>query len=415
MFYRTSSREVKRLDSMLRSLLYSHFSESLSGLATIRAYGETDRFIRDNAYYMDLEDRAYLLSATNQRWLSIRLDFLGACLVFAVAIMSAKGGGGLTPSQIALCLTYLTSITQVLGMVTRQSAEVENNMNAVERVLWYADVTSLPQEAAHDVPATRPPKTWPHEGSIQFENAVMSYRPGLPPVLKGLSMSIDAGEKIGIVGRTGAGKTSITVALFRLVELSSGRIKIDDIDISTIGLNALRSQIAIIPQDPVLFSGTLRTNLDPFNLHEDAVLWDALSRACVVGNDHSEGKQRLTLDSVIEEEGQNLSVGERSLISLARALVKNIVVLDEATAAVDLETDSKIQQTIHREFAGKTLLCIAHRLRTIISWDRILVMNAGEIEEFDTPLNLYDKQGTFRDMCEKSSISREEILRANQA
>nr|XP_018264326.1 uncharacterized protein I303_02491 [Kwoniella dejecticola CBS 10117]OBR86484.1 hypothetical protein I303_02491 [Kwoniella dejecticola CBS 10117] len=417
LFYRTSSREVKRLDSMLRSLLYSHFSESLSGLATIRAYGETDRFIKDNAYYMDLENRAYLLSATNQRWLSIRLDFLGACLVFAVAIMSAKGGGGITAAQIALCLTYLTSITQVLGMVTRQSAEVENNMNAVERVLWYADAKSLPQEPAHVIPSTQPEESWPREGAIEFKDVVMSYRPGLPPVLKGLSMSVCAGEKIGIIGRTGAGKTSITIALFRLVELSSGSIQIDGEDISKVGLNALRSRIAIIPQDPVLFSGTLRTNLDPFDLYEDATLYDALTRSCVITSQGDNDHKRLTLDSVIEEEGQNLSVGERSLISLARALVKNskIVVLDFTNIPVDLETDSRIQQTIHREFRGKTLLCIAHRLRTIISWDKILVMNAGEIEEFDTPLRLFDTDGLFRSMCEKSSITREDIVQARQA
>nr|XP_019012361.1 uncharacterized protein I206_03208 [Kwoniella pini CBS 10737]OCF51142.1 hypothetical protein I206_03208 [Kwoniella pini CBS 10737] len=419
LFYRTSSREVKRLDSMLRSLLYSHFSESLSGLATIRAYGETDRFIKDNAYYMDLENRAYLLSATNQRWLSIRLDFLGACLVFAVAIMSAKGGGGLTASQIALCLTYLTSITQVLGMVTRQSAEVENNMNAVERVLWYADATSLPQEPAHVIASTQPTESWPQDGAIEFKDVVMSYRPGLPPVLKGLSMDVRAGEKIGIIGRTGAGKTSITVALFRLVELTSGRIAIDGEDISKLGLNALRSRIAIIPQDPVLFSGTLRTNLDPFDLHQDATLYDALTRSCVITSQGENDNKRLTLDSVIEEEGQNLSVGERSLISLARALVKNVSTFgtfhDLADVLVDLETDSRIQQTIHREFRGKTLLCIAHRLRTIISWDRILVMNAGEIEEFDTPLNLFDTEGLFRSMCDKSNITRGDIVRARQA
>ncbi|WVQ83494.1 hypothetical protein IAT38_005635 [Cryptococcus sp. DSM 104549] len=433
MYYRTSSRELKRLDSMLRSLLYSHFSESLSGIATIRAYGETDRFIKDNAYYMDLEDRAYLLTATNQRWLSIRLDFLGACLVFAVAIMCAKGGGGLTASEIALCLTYLTTITQVLGMVTRQSAEVENNMNAVERVLWYSDAKSLPQEPAHYVPATQPKETWPGSGKISLENVVMSYRPGLPSVLKGLSLDIRGGEKVGIIGRTGAGKTSITVALYRLVELTSGKITIDGTDISTLGLHALRSRIAIIPQDPVLFSGTLRSNLDPFGVHDDATLYDALHRSRLLGlngntetgvggasdagtEDEKAGGQKYTLDTPVEEEGSNLSVGERSLVSLARALVKDskIVVLDEATAAVDLETDAKIQETIHREFAHKTLLCIAHRLRTIISWDRILVMNAGQIEEYDTPLTLFDSGGMFRSMCDKSNISRDEIVRARQ-
>lgn len=227
------------------------------------------------------------------------------------------------------------------------------------------------------------------------------------------------GEKVGIIGRTGAGKTSITVALFRLAELSSGRITIDDVDISTLGLKDLRSSIAIIPQDPVLFSGTLRSNLDPFEQYDDARLYDAMKRACLDGEiaDESGSRKRFTLDMAIDDEGSNLSIGERSLVSLARALVKDapIVVLDEATAAVDLATDSQIQETIRSEFGGKTLLCIAHRLRTIISWDRIVVMNAGEIEDFDTPLTLYDNEhGLFRTMCDRSNITREEIIRARK-
>ncbi|EIW69200.1 hypothetical protein TREMEDRAFT_44369 [Tremella mesenterica DSM 1558] len=426
MFYQASSRELKRLDSLLRGLLYAHFSESLSGLATIRAYGEKARFIKDNTYYMDLEDRAYLLTTTNQRWLAVRLDLLGGCMVFAVGIMAAKGGAGLLPSQIALCLTYMTSLVQIFGQVVRQSAEVENHMNAVERVLFYSEPTSLPQEPPHLIPATQPADSWPEHGAIDFEDVVMSYRPGLPAVLKGISMSIREGEKVGIIGRTGAGKTSITVTLYRLVELTSGRIIIDGVDISKLGLNTLRSRIAIIPQDPVLFSGTLRSNLDPFDQHPDATLYDALRRACLIEDDAESmtektpgrtSQGRFTLDMPVEDEGMNLSVGERSLVSLARALVKNaqIVVLDEATAAVDLETDYKIQQTIHREFKGKTLLCIAHRLRTIISWDRILVMNAGQVEDFDTPLTLFDAGGMFRSMCERSGITREEIEKARAA
>lgn len=412
-FYRTSAREVKRLDGMLRSLLYSHFSESLSGLATIRAYGETDRFIHDNCYYMDLEDRAYLLTASNQRWLAVRLDFLGGLLVFAVAIMAVKGGGGLKASEIALCLTYMTQITQILGMVTRQSAEVENNMNAVERIRYYSD-GSVPQEASYEEDEVKPPPDWPAQGAISFTNIVMSYRNGLPAVLKGISADIQPGEKVGIIGRTGAGKTSITVALFRLAELTSGKITIDGQDISKLGLRTLRSHMAVIPQDPVLFSGTLRSNLDPFDQYTDAVLYDAMKRAKLT--EERDGKPRYTLDMAIDDEGSNLSIGERSLVSLARALVKDsrIVVLDEATAAVDMETDAVIQSTIRKEFGAKTLLCIAHRLRTIISWDRILVMDAGEIESFDSPVNLFDAGGLFRLMCERSSISREEILRARR-
>lgn len=294
-------------------------------------------------------------------------------------------------------------------------------MNAVERIQQYAGGT-IPQEAAYDIP-DEPGKEWPSEGVIDFEDVVMSYRKGLPPVLKGISAQFNQGEKVGIIGRTGAGKTSITVALFRLAELTSGRVTLDGVDISSIGLKRLRSAIAIIPQDPVLFSGTLRSNLDPFDEHTDAQLHDAMQRACLLDHDtptetvgEPERRKRFTLDMAIDDEGSNLSIGERSLVSLARALVKDaqIVVLDEATAAVDLETDAKIQLTIRREFAHKTLLCIAHRLRTIISWDRILVMDAGEIADFDTPLALFDKGGHFRSMCERSRITREEIVRARQ-
>lgn len=311
LYYRTSARELKRLDSLLRGLLYAHFSESLSGLATIRAYGEQDRFVRENAYYADLNNRSYFLTTVNQRWLSVRLDALGSLIVFSVAVMAASGGGGISPAEIGLTLTYMTQLVQVLGMCTRQLSEVENNMNAVERLLAFS--TSLPQEASHIEPA---PDGWPREGSIRFEDVDMSYRPGLPTVLKQVSLDIAAGERVGVVGRTGAGKSSITVALFRLCELSGGRISIDGVDIASIGLDALRRNVAIIPQDPVLFSGTLRSNLDSFGVYTDAELHDAMKRAHL--------SERFALDTVIADEGSNLSVGERSLVSLARALVKRV-------------------------------------------------------------------------------------------
>jgi len=228
--------------------------------------------------------------------------------------------------------------------------------------------------------------------------------------------------------RTGAGKSSLMLALFRIVELSGGSITIDGIDISTLGLKDLRSKISIIPQDPLLFSGTIRSNLDPFSRHDDTELWDALHRSCLIDSgapkkessssdgvtseQSSTSTSRHDLDSVIESEGANLSVGERSLLSLARALVKDckVVVLDEATASVDLETDSKIQHTIQTEFKDRTLLCIAHRLRTIISYDRILVLNEGIVAEFDTPYNLFKIEGGFfRGMCERSNISWKDI------
>ncbi|KAG2017864.1 ATP-binding cassette transporter [Coprinopsis cinerea AmutBmut pab1-1] len=428
-FYRASARELKRLDSVLRSSLYSHFSESLSGLATIRAYGESQRFIAENQSRVDVENRAYWLTVTNQRWLGIRLDFLGSLLTFIVAMLTVGTRFTISPAQTGLVLSYILSVQQAFGWMVRQTAEVENNMNSVERIDYYAK--DIEQEARHQIPETKPDDSWPKEGRVELRNVFLSYRPGLPAVLKGLSMDIKAGEKIGIVGRTGAGKSSIMTALYRLVELSSGSIIIDDVDISEIGLFDLRSSLAIIPQDPLLFSGTLRSNLDPFNQHGDSVLWDALKRAYLVDtpqrvavapeddSPNASGTQtpmnRFTLDTVIEDEGANLSIGQRSLVSLARALVKNakIIILDEATASVDYETDRNIQDTIAYEFKDRTILCIAHRLRTIISYDRICVLDAGQIAEFDTPEDLYkNTNGIFRGMCERSSITLEDILEA---
>ncbi|KAF9268335.1 hypothetical protein L218DRAFT_954696 [Marasmius fiardii PR-910] len=437
-FYRTSAREFKRLDSILRSELYAHFSESLSGLATVRAYGESDRFLKENEKRIDIENRAYWLTVTNQRWLGIRLDFLGALLTFSVALLTVGTRFSISPAQTGVVLSYILSIQQAFGWLVRQSAEVENNMNSVERVVYYAE--HVEQEAAHELPGDKDVGAWPKEGKVEFKDVVMNYRPGLPPVLKGISFSIAPGEKVGIVGRTGAGKSSLMTALYRIVELSGGTIDIDGRDISKVGLKELRTGLSIIPQDPLLFSGTLRTNLDPFSLHDDARLYDALKRSYLVESESSKAKDedastiitdegthtrthtptgatKFTLDTVVEDEGNNLSIGQRSLVSLARALVKDtkVLILDEATASVDYETDRKIQDTIAHEFKDRTILCIAHRLRTIISYDRICVLDAGQIAEFDTPANLYEKSGIFRGMCERSGISLEDIKMAKKA
>ncbi|KAH8915903.1 ABC transporter [Atractiella rhizophila] len=448
-FYRSSAREIKRLDNLLRSSLYAHFSESLSGMATIQAYGETSRFIALNEHWMDMENRAYYLTICNQRWLGIRLDFLGALLTISVALLAVGlSKGTVSPSQTGLVLTYVVSISQMLGFFIRQTAEVENDMNSVERLIYYAK--SLEQEAPAVIEDKKPEKSWPEEGKVEFERVVMSYRPGLPIILKGISFTVEGGQKVGVVGRTGAGKSSIMMALFRIVEISSGKISIDGKNISEMGLNDLRDNIAIIPQEALLFNGTVRSNLDPFNEYDDARLWDALKRAWLVEGDkvdeskrqsilkeplegedvkEKEGeegkakeegekkekpKSRFHLDLVIEDEGLNLSVGERSLVSLARALVKDskIILLDEATAAVDYETDSRIQTTIRTEFEDKTLLVIAHRIRTIIGYDKILVMDNGAVAEYDNPENLYKQGGIFRSMCEQSQISIDEIMKA---
>ncbi|KAF9266173.1 hypothetical protein L218DRAFT_897134 [Marasmius fiardii PR-910] len=428
-FYRASARELKRLDAILRSSLYSHFSESMSGLTTIRAYGESPRFRHENATRTDLENRAYWLSVSNQRWLSVRLDFLGSVMVFAVAILAVGTRFNTSPAETGAVLSYMLVVQQVFGWAVRQSAEVENNMNAVERILYYSN--EVEQESPHEIPENKPPPQWPKTGSIEMSDVVVNYRSGLPPVLKGVTMNISGGEHIGIVGRTGAGKSTITMTLYRTVELLSGCIKIDEIDISKVGLTDLRQALAIIPQEPILFSGDLRSNLDPFGQYDDAVLWDALRRSWLLDSAKADGlssssattvyevsPNRLTLDSKIEEGGSNLSVGQRSLVSLARALVKNskIIIMDEATASVDFETDRNIQDTIQTEFADRTLLCVAHRLRTIIGYDRVCVLDAGQVKEFDSPEALWAKGsgGIFRGMCESSGINLADIRMASQ-
>jgi ATP-binding cassette, subfamily C (CFTR/MRP), member 1 len=416
-YYRTSAREVKRYESLLRSHVFAKFGEGLSGAASIRAYGLKDRFLADLRQSIDNMNAAYYITFSNQRWLSLRLDTIGNALVFTVGILVVTSRFSVNPSIGGLVLSYILSIVQMLQFAVRQLAEVENGMNAVERLQYYG--TSLEEEAPLHTVDVRP--SWPERGEIVFDNVEMRYRENLPLVLKGLSMHVKGGERIGIVGRTGAGKSSIMSTLFRLVEISSGSITIDGLNISTIGLYDLRSRLAIIPQDPTLFKGTVRSNLDPFHEHNDMDLWHALRQSGLVPADAAIDDRRadagIHLDSVVEEDGLNFSLGQRQLMALARALVRGsqIIVCDEATSSVDMETDTKIQNTIATGFRGKTLLCIAHRLRTIVGYDRICVMDAGQIAELDSPLELWKKEdGIFRSMCDRSGIRLEDIRGARE-
>ncbi|KAI1106117.1 ATP-binding cassette transporter protein YOR1-like protein [Jackrogersella minutella] len=409
-YYRASAREVKRFESVLRSVVFAKFGEGLSGVASIRAYGLRDHFINDLRNSIDEMNAAYYLTFSNQRWLSIRLDTIGNLLVFTTGILVVTSRFSVSPSIGGLVLSYILSIVQMLQFTVRQLAEVENGMNAVERLQYYG--TQLEEEAPEHTIDVRP--SWPEKGEIIFDDVEMRYRANLPLVLKGLSIHVRGGERIGIIGRTGAGKSSIMSTLFRLVEISGGHIYIDGLDISTIGLHDLRSRLAIIPQDPTLFRGTVRSNLDPFSEHSDLDLWTALRKAGLIPADASiddKDPTRIHLDSVVEEDGLNFSLGQRQLMALARALVRGsqIIVCDEATSSVDMETDDKIQKTMAVGFRGKTLLCIAHRLRTIIGYDRICVMDAGTIAELDSPYNLWKQGGIFRSMCDRSGIRVEDI------
>ncbi|KAH6672921.1 ABC multidrug transporter-like protein [Halenospora varia] len=411
-YYRASAREMKRFESVLRSHVFAKFSEGISGTACIRAYGLQQRFISDIRASIDEMNSAYFLTFANQRWLSTRLDIIGNLLVFVTGILVVTSRFNVSPSIAGLVLSYILSIVQMIQFTVRQLAEVENGMNATERLHYYG--TQLEEEAPLHTVDVRP--SWPEKGEIIFNNVEMRYRANLPLVLSGLSMHVRGGERIGVVGRTGAGKSSIMSTLFRLVELSGGSITIDGLDISTIGLQDLRSGLAIIPQDPTLFKGTIRSNLDPFGEHTDLELWSALRQSDLVSEDSAptdsiQIQGRIHLDTTVEDEGLNFSLGQRQLMALARALVRGsqIIVCDEATSSVDMETDEKIQRTIATGFKGKTLLCIAHRLKTIINYDRICVMDSGKIVELDTPFALYEQGGIFRGMCDRSGIRREDF------
>jgi len=414
-YYRASAREMKRHEAVLRSVVFSRFSEAVSGTATIRAYGLQNQFSRSVNDSIDSMDGAYFLTFANQRWLATRLDIIGNMLVFVVGILVVTSRATINPSTGGLVLSYILSIVQMIQFTVRQLAEVENNMNSTERIHYYG--TELEEEAPLRLGDVA--KSWPTKGEIVFDHVQMRYRAGLPLVLQDLNMHVQGGEKIGVVGRTGAGKSSIMSTLFRLVELSGGSITIDGVDIAKIGLHDLRSRLAIIPQDPTLFRGTIRSNLDPFNEHNDLELWNALRQADLVGADQemSDESGRINLDTAVEDEGLNYSLGQRQLLALARALVRGsqIIVCDEATSSVDFETDQKIQKTIVRGFKGKTLLCIAHRLKTIIGYDRILVMDAGTVAELDRPVNLYDQGGIFRSMCDRSGIRRDDFFQSEEA
>lgn len=409
-YYRASAREIKRHESVLRSGVFARFSEAVSGTSSIRAYGLQDQFVTGLKREVDQMNSAYYLTFSNQRWLSVRLDAIGNLLVFTTGILVVTSRFNVNPSIAGLVLSYILSIVQMIQFTVRQLAEVENGMVSTERLHYYGtELDEEPPLHLKDIP-----DSWPQKGEIVFNEVQMRYREGLPLVLQGLNMTVAGGERIGVVGRTGAGKSSIMSTLFRLVELSGGSISIDGINIAQVGLKDLRTRLAIIPQDPTLFRGTIRSNLDPFNEHTDLELWSALRQSDLVGADENLDDKthgRIHLDGIVEEEGLNFSLGQRQLMALARALVRGsqIIVCDEATSSVDMETDQKIQRTIQTGFKGKTLLCIAHRLKTIINYDRICVMDQGRIAELDTPIRLWKEGGIFRGMCDRSGIRREDF------
>ncbi|ESO91182.1 hypothetical protein LOTGIDRAFT_153611 [Lottia gigantea] len=399
-YFVPTSRQLKRLESVSRSPIYSHFGESIQGATTIRAYEATYRFTEQSRKLIDKNQVYYFAGISANRWLGIWIEFVSSCVVFTAALFSLLSPD-ITGASMGLSVTYALQITAALKWLVRTISDLETNIVSVERVKEYTDITTeAPLINRHN----RPCLTWPDAGHIQFQLYSTRYRPELDLVLRAITFEVKPGEKIGVVGRTGAGKSSLILALFRLVEGVAGTITLDGKNIEDIGLHDLRSKITILPQDPVLFSGTLRTNLDPFNINTDEELWTALDlahlKAYVSGL--TEG-----LEFQCGEGGQNFSVGQRQLVCLARALLRKtrVLVLDEATAAVDLKTDVLIQETIRTEFQQCTLITVAHRINTIMDYDRIMVLDKGKIVEFDSPSNLLlDPSTQFYSLARDSNI-----------
>ncbi|KAI9003964.1 P-loop containing nucleoside triphosphate hydrolase protein [Hyaloraphidium curvatum] len=413
-FYRYTAREIRRLEAISRSPLYNHLGETLNGLSTIRAFGAQDRFLAENRRRVNNNGACYYHMIAVSRWLSFRLEAISAMLILATMLFAVLGTGtGLSSTLLSLAVTYSLQVTSSMQWTAENGSMVEREFNSIERLTYYGK--ELPQEAPAIIEGHRPPKGWPNRGSIEFKHVALRYRPDLPPVLRDVSLDIHPGERIGIVGRTGAGKSSIIQSLFRMTELSEGQIIIDGVDISTIGLHDLRSNLAIIPQDSVLFTGTLRYNLDPFNEFSDEQLWDVLSRAGDLKAVISAAP--LKLDMVVADQGENFSQGQRQLLCMARAMLRDaqIIVLDEATASVDVATDAMIQRTIREDerFRGKTIITIAHRLATIADYSRVVGMKDGQVMEVGTPAELLAKpDGLFRSLVDETGESNAEAIRS---
>uniref|UniRef100_A0A7N9AKI1 Multidrug resistance-associated protein 4 n=1 Tax=Mastacembelus armatus TaxID=205130 RepID=A0A7N9AKI1_9TELE len=396
-YFLQTSRDIKRLESTTRSPVFSHLSSSLQGLSTIRAFKVQHRFQKMFDEYQDLHSEAWFLFLTTSRWFAVRLDGICSIFVTITAFGCLYFRDGLEPGAVGLALSYAVTLTGMFQWGVRQSAEIENMMTSVERVVEYAELES---EAPWETDK-QPPLDWPETGSITFDKVNFSYDASEPLVLKNLTVLFTSREKVGIVGRTGAGKSSLISALFRLAE-PEGRIMIDGFLTSTIGLHALRQKMSIIPQDPVLFTGTMRKNLDPFRQHTDEDLWNALQEVQMKSVVEELPNK---LETVLTESGSNFSMGQRQLVCLARAILRKnrILIIDEATANVDPRTDSLIQQTIRDKFRDCTVLTIAHRLNTIIDCDRILVLDAGRIREYDEPyVLLQNHDGLFYQMVQQT-------------
>ncbi|ORX49052.1 hypothetical protein DM01DRAFT_1394384 [Hesseltinella vesiculosa] len=408
-----TSRELRRMKSITVSPILSQFTESISGITTIRAFGATQWFFQQMVLHVDSNIRPSMLRWLVERWVSMRYSLISILITFTSSWIVLLSPGSIDASHAGFCLSFIFVFTDEMFYAIRCYSKMEMSFNSIERAAEYMEI-----DQEHDPSSLDPPSAWPSKGAIEIENLQVRYAKDLDPVLKGISVSIRAGEKVGI---TGCGKSTLTLALFRFLDFDgTGKITIDGLDISQVPLHELRSRLVIIPQDPILFSGTLKSAIDPFDEFSDAAILEALGRVHLIqpslspsasSSTHSPTPTPATsnvfehLETPVAEGGNNFSQGQRQLLCLARALLKRttIVVLDEASSSVDFETDRGIQKSIRSELGHCTVLCVAHRLHTVVDYDRILVLDAGQVVEFDSPWRLInDHDSYFFKLCRKS-------------
>ncbi|KAK4488783.1 hypothetical protein RD792_004572 [Penstemon davidsonii] len=384
-YYIATARELARMVPIKQAPILHHFSESISGATIVRSFNQEERFCKRNIKLIDEYSRVAFHNSGAMEWLCVRINFLFNLVFFLLLVILVNlPKSTIDPSLGGLAATYGLNLNVLQAWVIWNLCNVENKMISVERILQFSNIES---EAPLVIELCKPENEWPIHGRIEIENLHVQYNPTLPKVLKGITCTFPGEKKVGIVGRTGSGKSTLIQALFRVVEPSEGRILIDGVDISKIGLHDLRSRLSIIPQDPVLFQGTMRTNLDPLQEHSDEEIWDVLHKCRLSQNVKQD--QRL-LDEPVAEDGENWSLGQRQLVCLARALLqrRRILVLDEATASVDTATDNMIQKTIREATNGSTVITVAHRIPTVIDNDLVLVLGEGQIIEYDSPTQL---------------------------
>ncbi|KAG0554912.1 hypothetical protein KC19_12G129500 [Ceratodon purpureus] len=386
-YFIATSRELTRMESITKAPIIHHFAESIAGFMVIRCFKKEHEFAKLNVDRVNQNVRMVFHNNAATEWLGYRLEMIGTIVLCSSALLLVVLPARLAPPQlVGLALSYGLSLNSLLYWAVWLVCQLENKMVSVERIHQF---TNIPSEAPLVVPERRPAANWPSKGAIEFHNLQLRYRPGTPVVLKGITLKIVGGEKVGVVGRTGSGKSTLIQALFRLVEASAGQIVIDGVDIATLGLSDLRSKFAIIPQEPTLFEGTVRANIDPLGHHSDNEIWECL-KACQLA-DIIRGMPE-KLDSPVADDGDNWSVGQKQLFCLGRALLKRakILVLDEATASVDAHTDWLIQQTVQESFANSTVISIAHRIPTVMNCNKVLVLDAGRVKEYDSPSRLLE-------------------------